>query len=174
MIKTLFERQFYEHIHHEYKSGEHFDSLSSRQPRSDLLWSLCGEPLLTASIVISSFSPSICLQEEAVCSSTPCNSPTKTPPPISRATPHLRATSSRIQHGNAEACATQTIQTGCISSSFPDTTQGSFGKTLMISRREAPRQKSGRILFYLLFKGDVQKTFFFFCTYFSRCPSVKP
>lgn len=76
-MKTLFERQFYEHIHHEYKSGEHFDSLSSRQPCSDLLWPLCGKPLLTASIVISLFSPRICLQEEGVCS--PCNFTTETP-----------------------------------------------------------------------------------------------
>lgn len=68
-MKTLFERQLYEHIHHEYKSGEHFDSLSSRQPHSDLLRSLCCAPLLTASIVISLFSQNICLQEEAVCSS---------------------------------------------------------------------------------------------------------
>lgn len=69
LMKTLFERQLYEHIHHEYKCGEHFDSLSSRQPRSDLLRSLCCAPLLTASIVITLFSLNICLQEEAVCPS---------------------------------------------------------------------------------------------------------
>lgn len=84
---------------------------------------------------------------------TPCNFPTTTP----------LASLSRIQHGSAEASATQTIhpctETACISSFFPDTTQGSFGKMLMISRHKAPCQQSGGIQSIYCFR-ETFKDFF--------------
>lgn len=97
---------------------------------------------------------------------TPCNFPTMSP----------LASPSRIQHGSAEASAPQTIhpctETACISSFFPDTTQGSFGKMLTISRRARHLASKVEASKYLLFQGDVQKTFF--CTYFNHCSSFKP
>lgn len=60
-------------------------------------------------------------------------------------------------------------ETGYISSFFSDTTQGSFGKTLTISRHEAPRQQSGSIQSIYCFREP-----FRLCTYFRRCSSPKP
>lgn len=122
-------------------------------------WFLCGEPRLTASSVISLFSPSFCLQEEAVGSS-----PVATFPP--RPGYHVRAMSNHIQHGSAEASATQTIhpcrESGCISSLFPDTTQGTFGLALTISRHEALCQQSGSIQSIYCFRETFKRLFLFF------------
>lgn len=94
LMKTLFERQLYEHIHHEYKSGEHFDSLSSRQP-------LCCAPLTDSQHRNTFIFSEYLLTGRSRLPFAPRDFSTKTGS-------RLRGTPGCTLHGRAEAGAAQT------------------------------------------------------------------